>query len=450
MHLKVPIAVLLAFLLAGCSESTPTLEWTAPTPTSVGCSDSSGVDYRAQPVAMLETSMGTIEAEIFADMAPSTAANFISLAESGEYDGTLFHRIISNFMMQGGDPNSKDDDPSNDGFGGPGYSIPDEFHHLLRHDQKGMLSMANGGPDSGGSQFFITFGPTAHLDDKHAIFGKVIGGMDVVDMVNAEAASSTGAPQTEVVLHNVTLRYPNNPASAAVTAANFGMWTPDSSQKVGKDGGEADFIVVAVNCADHPIDVTITGSDLTPESGWDAFQLGAAQQLAFVVTADVAAGSGTASLPLRMTVDGVSNELELKVARDPAAGGATAESGVPVEAQYLGMMVTGMVFDTSMEASGDYAIEHKMGYVGFENSITQRKNADVAYQPFEFTPGAGVIAGFTELAIGTLEGGTSAGRMPPSKAYNCNPSQQGCPGHLAGRTLLFQLEILQVNPTAEE
>ncbi len=451
------ITALLAATLAGCAGSdsgSGTLTYAAPTPGDVGCTDSAGVDYRAQPVAVFETTMGTIEADIFADMAPATAANFIDLVESGFYNGTKFHRIISNFMMQGGDPNSKDDDPSDDGFGGPGYSIDDEFHHRLRHDGKGMLSMANSGPDSGGSQFFITFGPTPHLDDKHAVFGEVTGGMDVVDRVNAEAASSTGTPGAEVILTGARMVYPDNPPPAPVTASDFGMWTPDSSQKVGADGGEASFIVVAVNCADHPVEVSVAphdegGNTLAPEEGWQSFTLGAAMQAAFVVTADVAGGKGAVKLPLTLQVGEASNTLDLTVTRDAAAGKQEVKSGVPVEAHYLGMMVTGMVFDTSMEAAGEYAIENDYGYTGFSNSISQRKSAGVAYQPFSFTPGGGVIQGFTELAVGTLEGGTSAGRMPPAKAYNCNPSQQGCPGHLAGRTLLFQLEILEIDPDEE-
>jgi cyclophilin family peptidyl-prolyl cis-trans isomerase len=102
-----------------------------------------------------------------------TVENFVNLARAGFYDGTTFHRVISGFMAQGGDPTGT-------GTGGPGYEFDDEFHPSLRHDAPGILSMANAGPGTNGSQFFITYGPTPHLDDRHSVFGKVTGGMDVL------------------------------------------------------------------------------------------------------------------------------------------------------------------------------------------------------------------------------------------------------------------------------
>lgn len=133
-------------------------------------------------IAIIETNYGKIKLELFTKDAPKTVANFLKLAQSGFYDGTKFHRVIKNFMIQGGDPNSKDDDPSNDGYGGPGYTFEDEInsHKLVR----GVLAMANSGPNTNGSQFFIvTTESTPWLDGKHTAFGKVIAGMDVVDKI---------------------------------------------------------------------------------------------------------------------------------------------------------------------------------------------------------------------------------------------------------------------------
>ena len=128
-----------------------------------------GYEYYAN----LVTEKGTVKIRLFAEEAPETVNNFVSLARDGYFDGTTFHRVIENFMAQGGDPTGT-------GMGGPGYSIPDEFHPDLRHDRPGILSMANSGPNTGGSQFFITYVATPWLDDRHAVFGEVVEGMDVV------------------------------------------------------------------------------------------------------------------------------------------------------------------------------------------------------------------------------------------------------------------------------
>ena len=134
------------------------------------------------PRVKFATNKGDIVLELFEEEAPNTVANMISLAESGFYDGVKFHRVIPNFMAQGGDPLSKDADPSNDGTGGPGYAIPSEFDAPnARKHFRGTLSMANSGPNTGGSQFFVTVLPTTHLNGRHTVYGRVIEGMDVVD-----------------------------------------------------------------------------------------------------------------------------------------------------------------------------------------------------------------------------------------------------------------------------
>ena len=125
--------------------------------------------YRAR----FKTERGEIVCELYADRAPLTVENFVNLARSGFYDGTTFHRVIAGFMAQGGDPTGT-------GRGGPGYEFGDEFHPSLRHDGPGVLSMANAGANTNGSQFFITYGPTPHLDDRHSVFGRVTAGLDVL------------------------------------------------------------------------------------------------------------------------------------------------------------------------------------------------------------------------------------------------------------------------------
>ncbi len=125
----------------------------------------------------MHTEKGDIQIELFAQQAPKTVNNFVFLAREGFYNGTTFHRVIRNFMAQGGDPTGS-------GRGGPGYRFNDESGALaLKHDRPGMLSMANAGPNTNGSQFFITYTPTPHLNGKHGVFGRVISGMDVVSAI---------------------------------------------------------------------------------------------------------------------------------------------------------------------------------------------------------------------------------------------------------------------------
>lgn len=122
----------------------------------------------------LKTSRGDIKGTLFASQVPVTVANFLNLASRGYYDGIVFHRVISDFMIQGGDPTGT-------GMGGPGYQFEDEFVPGLKHDKPGIFSMANAGPQTNGSQFFITHVPTPHLDGRHSVFGEVTEGQDVVD-----------------------------------------------------------------------------------------------------------------------------------------------------------------------------------------------------------------------------------------------------------------------------
>lgn len=131
------------------------------------------IDPQKKYTATLHTEKGNLVLELFADKAPRTVNNFVFLAREGFYDGVIFHRVIANFMAQSGDPTGK-------GSGGPGYKFADEFHPSLKHDKPGVLSMANAGPNTNGSQFFITHVPTPWLDGKHSVFGQLTQGMDVL------------------------------------------------------------------------------------------------------------------------------------------------------------------------------------------------------------------------------------------------------------------------------
>lgn len=153
------------------------------------------------PKALIKTSLGEITVELFADKSPVTASNFIELANKGFYNGLIFHRVIDNFMIQTGDPNGN-------GTGGPGYTIKDEFNSRLKHSQAGVLSMANAGPNTGGSQFFITLAPTTWLDGKHAIFGQVIKGMDIVRKIGRVKVDPNDRPIQPVKMEKVLIMVP--------------------------------------------------------------------------------------------------------------------------------------------------------------------------------------------------------------------------------------------------
>jgi len=163
--------------------------------------------------ATLKTSMGDIVVQLFEDKAPKTVANFVGLAtgtkewtdpKTGEkvkrplYNGTIFHRVIPGFMIQGGDP-------LGNGMGGPGYRFEDEFNPELRHTRGGILSMANAGPNTNGSQFFITLAPTLHLDGRHSIFGEVVKGQEVVVAIGNTPRDARDRPLKDVVLKEVVI-----------------------------------------------------------------------------------------------------------------------------------------------------------------------------------------------------------------------------------------------------
>ncbi len=157
-------------------------------------------------IVTFETTQGNFKVEFFMDKTPLTTQNFIDLVKKGFYDGTAFHRVIPQFMVQGGDPLTKDNTQKGRwGTGGPGYEIEDEFDPSL-HNVRGTIAMANHGPNTGGSQFFINVVDNTHLNNKHTVFGKVVGGMDVVDAISQVATDGSDRPLEEVVVRKITVK----------------------------------------------------------------------------------------------------------------------------------------------------------------------------------------------------------------------------------------------------
>lgn len=204
------IVLCTALILAACSGPTTPGTSDAPSVPSDAIIEPSETPQETttmtNPTVVLHTTLGVIELELYTDKAPITAGNFIKLAEEGFYDGTAFHRVIPDFMIQGGDPLSKDYSNPAIGTGGPPYRIRDEFAPGLKHDKPGILSMANSGPNTGGSQFFITTVPTPWLDGKHAIFGRVVNGMDVIEQIEAAPRDARDKPRTAIVIERAEVR----------------------------------------------------------------------------------------------------------------------------------------------------------------------------------------------------------------------------------------------------
>ena len=153
---------------------------------------------KAGTYAHFETTLGNFTIELFEKDTPNTVGNFVKLAEKNFYNGVIFHRVIDGFMIQGGDPTGT-------GRGGPGYQFADEFVPNLKHSGEGTLSMANAGPNTNGSQFFITLAPTPHLDGRHTVFGKVTEGMDVVRKIGKTQTKPGDRPVVDVVMNKVTI-----------------------------------------------------------------------------------------------------------------------------------------------------------------------------------------------------------------------------------------------------
>ena len=198
-------------MAAACGGTDPT-PTTVPTPSPTAASVQEGeteikqysqppamtIDTNKRYVATLNTNQGSIVIELLPNDAPKTVNNFVFLAREGYYDGVIFHRVIEDFMIQGGDPTGT-------GAGGPGYSFEDEFVPSLVFDRPGILAMANAGPNTNGSQFFITTVPTPHLNQRHTIFGTVLEGQDVAVAISKVSANRQDKPLDDVIIQGIEI-----------------------------------------------------------------------------------------------------------------------------------------------------------------------------------------------------------------------------------------------------
>ncbi len=389
--------------------------------------------HAENPRAKFSTTSGDFIVELARERAPVTVGNFLDLTEAGYYDGVLFHRVIKDFMIQTGDALSKDADPANDGTGGPGYKIPDEFNPSLRHDQAGVLSMANSGPNSGGSQFFITLGPTPHLDDRHAVFGQVTSGMEVVTAIGATSTDTKDRPVEPITIKTITLVE----ADPICVAHGIGVH-PVLDTKTGIPERDLTFSVILQNTGTLRDTITLRAD--APE-GWSATVNeaptvnAATARVVFVTVTPPVGATGPFSIPLVATSawEGVA-DATASVTVNVGDLGPAVKSGDKVQANYVGLLPDGRLFDTSVESVAKDQAQPKFKTTG---GFQMRPS----YSTFGFTVGAGVIAGFTNLALTAREGEVVTALIPARDAYASGNAYER---PLTGRDLIFELEILSI------
>jgi len=192
------LLLLMAMLVVGCVEDPDEQRIASPTPTSGTGFTLMEVDQSKTYFAIIKTNHGSMVIELFGKEAPKTVNNFVTLSRDNFYDDLVFHRVIPGFMIQGGDP-------SGNGTGDPGYKFEDEFDKNLKFDKTGLLAMANAGPNTNGSQFFITTAPAPHLTGKHTIFGRVLDGQDVAEAISRVTTGPRDKPVEDVVIQDIEI-----------------------------------------------------------------------------------------------------------------------------------------------------------------------------------------------------------------------------------------------------
>lgn len=451
---SVSLLFVLAAILAGCMDGADRgYRGLASCDVPQADTDLAGLleTYGATPRVVVHTNQGDFTLELFVSMVPITAGNFLGLASDGFYDNVKFHRVIgpdesppNGFMIQGGDPNTKDQPQATWGQGGPGYEIEDEFHADLMHEGEGVVSMANSGPNTGGSQFFITLDATSHLDYKHAVFGQVAEGMSVVRSIGQVATDDRDRPVDPVIIESMTIETDN----ATVEGATATLTALRTSVEAGA-GRTANFVVFAKSdsgpISDAGMTVADSASDIvreatTVEDCFQSFALPAGQRFAAVVAFDVPTSASEGdefSIPLQLHGGSEAAELTLTVRTAAPAEGDAASEGDTVELNYAGFNIYGQLFDTSVFKIADDDSVPKF------NPVFQKRSQD-RYQPFSFEmDGGGTIDGFSDAARGLKADEQAAHRIPAEDAYPASMARQQSPiSYLADRQLIFDVEVV--------
>lgn len=426
------LTVMAALLAAGCASNpvAPNAGEGVPCETALPAADAAWKPER--PRVQVDTSAGTFVVELAMEEAPVTSTNFLKLVQDGTYDGTRFHRVVKDFVIQGGDPLSKDNDPKNDGTGGT-EKIRDEFHAGLRHDAIGVLSMANSGPDTGSSQFFVTLAATPHLDDRHSVFGRVVEGLDVVRAIGTAQTDADQRPLEPVTLTKATV------LDATTYEKTTGAGVHVIVQEKKAEAGRAVKFAVILRNAGNVRDAMAVAA--TPPAGWsctaDAPVTVPANgsRVVFLTVTPGEGATGAADIAIHArAASGANATTSAHVTIAPL--GRDVKQGDRVTANYAGVLLDGRLFDTSMEAVGTDPEQPKFTTLGGWREKP-------GYSSFPFTVGSGVIPGFTNLAKTAKAGETVTGLIPQKDAYaagTASPYERP----LTGRDLVFELEILSI------
>lgn len=434
--MRAALLALTVLLVAGCAA--PGAEPPAMTegfPCVAGLPAPESTWLPQKPRVRFETSRGTFVAELEEEAAPVTVGNFLNLTEAGFYDGTAFHRIIRNFVLQGGDPLSKDASADNDGTGGPGYAIPDEFHPSLRHSEIGILSMANSGPNTGGSQFFVTLAATPHLDDRHSAFGRVIEGLDVIRALGSAQVDSNDRPLETIQVIKVEKIAPTT--YEARHGAGVHVIIAD---KKAEPGRPVRFAVILQNTGNVRDALALS---VAPPEGWvcgaEPARVVSAQtgRVVFLSLTPPADATGAHAIDVSVNASsGASASTRVNVTI--ATLGAEVKQADKVNANYAGVLLDGRLFDTSFASVGRDPAQPKFDTLGGWRDKTN-------YNPFDFTVGRGVIAGFTNLAKTAKVGEIVTSAIPAADAYAFDPRRSSAYEEpLTGRDLVFELEIISI------
>lgn len=397
------------------------------------------------PIAKFGTDLGDVYVEVFEDMVPLTAANFLGYVRSGFYEGIKVHRIVGpsrvppdGFMIQMGDPNTRDPTkgPETWGRGDPNLPrIPDELHPALRHDAPGILSMANAGPNTGTSQFFITLAPTPSLDDKHAVFGKVVAGMNVVKAIgNARVSGET--PVEEIVIRETEVLEKRRDPAQVTRGLEAWTYTPVVNTTKNHTVQFAAFVRNTGNVRE-PV-----AARLEVPQGWNWSRVwpadenvsaGGSQGVMFRLTSPTEHAIGGPAVPVKAVFEASGERAEVPFQVKVGTLGRTALGGTRVQVHYIGTVPDGRLFDASLFSVASNASAPKYA-PAFELRPSNQ------YGPLPFTIGGGeVVLGFQEGAFLLREGEARTLPIPPEKAYGSSGQSP-----LAGRTLVFTIELVRV------
>lgn len=400
------------------------------------------------PLVRLGTDMGDVWIEVYEEMVPITARNFLGYARTGFFEGIKVHRVVGpalappdGFMVQMGDPNTRNPTKPVSTWGQGDASlptIPDELHPALRHSEPGVVSMANAGPNSGSSQFFILLHPSPHLDDKHAVFGRVVAGMDKVRAIGNVQVDGERPKQDITIRSTEVLEAQRDPAQARHGLA---AWTYQPA--VNTTANHTIEVGVVVNNTGN-VGETL-GLEVQVPGNWSAgatypqvltVAAGMSQVVVLRITTPVDVPNGAYPVTARFNASGAEASVALTVnVRDL---GRSAVANAPVVVHYTGTLTDGRLFDADRyDVVTNDTIPKFVGSGRVPGQFTPRPPA--GYTPLNFTVGAqNLILGFSEAVFRLREGEQRTAVIPPERAY-------GASGHpLSGKTLVFTVELLRV------